>query len=64
MSKGGRKRTPYAVNCFVDGLVYLTQKEYDWQMDQPDDKWKCPICGRVAEWNDANYETQRRKTAT
>lgn len=49
--------TPYAVHCRLHGLVYLSQAEYDRQMDDPNSLWKCP-CGRLAEWDDDNYEAR------
>jgi predicted RNA-binding Zn-ribbon protein involved in translation (DUF1610 family) len=37
-------------------MVYLTSREYAHQMLIPDVKWKCPTCGRISIWSDANYE--------
>jgi endogenous inhibitor of DNA gyrase (YacG/DUF329 family) len=48
--------TPYAVHCPRCGMVYLTSREYAHQMLIPDVKWKCPTCGRISIWSDANYE--------
>jgi len=49
--------TPYAVRCPAErALVYLTEEEYNRQMNQPDALWRCPRCGERAEWDDANYE--------
>lgn len=48
--------TAFAVRCLAHGVVYLTDSEYDRQMDNPDAKWACPICGRCAEWDDGIYE--------
>ena len=55
-----RKQTPWAVVCREHGQVFLTDKEYDAQMDDPDALWKCPLCGRQAEWDDDNYEAMAR----
>lgn len=54
----GESKTPtgYAVNCPMDGLVYLTDAEYSRQMSRPDSSWSCPRCGRPADWDDATYE--------
>lgn len=58
----GRKRTPYAVICsdlwpsMRHGLVYLTEEEYDRQMDAPSKTWRCPICRHEADWDDDNFE--------
>ncbi len=46
----------YAVDCPACGLVQLTESEYDFQMDRPDNLWFCPKCGSCAEWNDDTYE--------
>jgi hypothetical protein len=60
----GRPRTPYAVWCegpfdmpgVQCGLVYLTEDEYERQMNAPDRTWRCPICRYDARWSDANFE--------
>ena len=46
----------YAVDCPACGLVRLTEREYDFQMDRPDSLWFCPKCGSYAEWDDDTYE--------
>jgi hypothetical protein len=51
-----RKPGPYAVSCREHGLVYLTEAEYDAQMDDPDEEWRCPHCGRKSEWSDENFD--------
>jgi hypothetical protein len=57
----GRPRTAWAVYCLYGpfgrgcGLVYLTEKEYSQQLDNPDARWKCPLCGYEAVWSDENY---------
>jgi len=38
------------------GLVYLTEDEYERQMNAPDRTWRCPICRYDARWSDANFE--------
>lgn len=49
--------TPYQVVCRSRcGPVYMTDKCYDRQMDAPYALWRCPRCGYLADWNDANYE--------
>lgn len=60
MSQPKRKQTPWAVICREHGQVFLTDEEYDSQMDAPDSVWKCPLCGRSAEWDDENYEAMAR----
>jgi uncharacterized protein with PIN domain len=50
------KATPWAVICHRHGRVYLTQQQYDVQMNKPDSFWLCPVCGDVAGWDDDNYE--------
>src|SRR3954470_8061110 len=46
----------YAVLCSVHGRVFLTQSEYDRQLDLPDAMWDCPTCGRKSRFDDATYE--------
>jgi hypothetical protein len=48
--------TPYAVNCREHQLVFLTHVEYDCQMNDADDEWRCPRCRSTAVWDDDNYE--------
>lgn len=54
--------TPYAVLCNGDnrfsgcGKVYLTQSEYNLQMNHPNYTWRCPKCKQEAYWDDDNYE--------
>jgi hypothetical protein len=62
----GRPRTPWAVFCVGPtsrwddaerhGLIYLTEQEYEAQLDDSDMVWVCPLCGSEANWNDENYE--------
>lgn len=47
--------TPYAVECPEHGKVYLSGDNYMRQLQRPDDKWRCPTCDRVSEWDDDNY---------
>lgn len=52
--------TPYAVKC-LNGcnngkLVFLTKECYNWQMNNPNQLWRCPRCLSEAIWNDTNYE--------
>jgi len=45
--------SPYAVYCHGDcGLVFLTDEQYDYQMNRPDSFWFCPHCGDSADWDD------------
>ena len=52
--------TPFAVYCNGDalgeqlscGLVFLSETEYEKQLDKPDLLWCCPKCGSSAEWDD------------
>jgi hypothetical protein len=48
--------TPYLVHCIVHGKVFLTMPEYMRQLTAADARWSCPECGRVATWDDENYE--------
>lgn len=54
-----RKQTPWAVICPTHGQVFLTDKEYESQMDKPNSVWFCP-CGQESEWDDDNYEAMAR----
>lgn len=51
-------KTPWAVICRMHGRVYLTNMQYNNQLDRPDSLWMCPICGESASFDDANYEEQ------
>lgn len=50
--------TPWAVLCPMHGKVYLAAREYENQLLACDDLWKCPICGRVSEFDDENYDAR------
>jgi hypothetical protein len=52
-----QRPTPFAVRCPEHGLVYLSQAEYNHQMNRPDALWRCP-CGATATWDDDNYEAR------
>lgn len=41
----------YAVRCPIHGTISITDEQYDAQMNTPDEPWKCPTCGSVAEWD-------------
>lgn len=40
----------------LDGAIFLTEEEYELQMNNPDDAWTCPVCGGSADWDDYNYD--------
>lgn len=56
--------TPYAVDCPGDaygpehacGKTYLTVEAYSHAMAQPDARWKCPVCGGNAWFDDETFE--------
>lgn len=48
--------TAWAVICPRHGQQFLTEAGYRRQMDLPDAKWICPVCGATSEWDDDNYE--------
>ncbi len=69
MKRIERPPTAYAVFCkevkgcvercshlSLDGAIFLTQQEYEAQMDNADYGWTCPICGGQADWDDDNYD--------
>lgn len=53
---------PHAVICKDNEIhsspmrVFLSEEEYNRQMDRPDDTWSCPLCGSMATWDDDNLE--------
>ena len=56
--------TFWAVLCPHHGRVFLTEGEYDWQMNDPDRDWTCPVqlspartCNAKSEWDDENFES-------
>jgi hypothetical protein len=50
--------TNYAVVCNDEcGLQFLSEEDYNRQMDRPDAFWRCPKCGGQAEWDDECRET-------
>lgn len=49
--------TPYAVICPNHGLQFLSESDYLDQLNKPDDKWTCPVCGNTAQWDDECYTT-------
>lgn len=52
-----KEPTPYQVVCRARcGPVYMTDECYIKQMEAADSLWRCPRCGYLADWNDANYE--------
>jgi hypothetical protein len=46
----------YAVLCPIHGRQFLTQKQYDTQMNDTNSRWKCPKCTRPAKFDDITYE--------
>ena len=56
--------TPYAVICPGDawgaehacGKTFLTEKAYNHAMTQGAVRWKCPVCGGNADFDDNNLE--------
>lgn len=45
-----------AVICPIHQRQFLTEKQYDMQMNNPNAKWACPKCNRVSNFDDATYE--------
>ena len=48
--------TPWAVICRNHGQQFLTEEQYERQLDRPDSLWTCPVCGDSATWDDDNFE--------
>lgn len=55
-------RSLYAVICKTSDLhktpmrVFMTEEEYNRQMDRPNSLWQCPLCMNSADWDDDNFE--------
>ena len=56
--KISNSHTPYAIICVKPehGRIFLTTKEYNRQMNNPNDLWECPICNKEAMFDDVNFE--------
>lgn len=50
------KETPWAVICPAHERVFLTESQYNAQIMRPNDRWTCPICGKVSDWDDDTFE--------
>lgn len=46
----------YAVICHEHGVTPISQQNYDEQMSNPFARWKCPLCGRISEFDDETFE--------
>lgn len=57
MRDNSRDPTRWAVICRVHGLQFLSHDQYLEQLDRPDDRWECPVCGAIADWDDECQET-------
>lgn len=44
------------LNCPIHGSVYLSQKEYDNQLNRPNDFWRCPKCNSHSTFDDTYFE--------
>lgn len=48
---------PYAgVVCPQHGDVDITEEEYEKQLDRPNQRWRCPLCGEESHFNDERFE--------
>lgn len=47
--------SPFAVICPDHGQVFLTEDEYIEQLTNADERWYCPLCFILAEFDDENY---------
>lgn len=51
------KAPPYAgVICPIHGPEDIDKNEYIRQMNLPNEKWTCPKCRAISEFNDERYE--------
>lgn len=56
--------TPFAILCHNTEAhdapltrVFLTERNYDFQMSRSDSRWQCPSCGECpVDWDDDNFE--------
>lgn len=48
--------TRYRVSCVEHGNVCLTRDEYMAQLGATNDRWRCPLCQKVAGFDDDWYE--------
>lgn len=48
----------YGVICPDDGKQGLTSEEYMRQLSDADSKWKCPGCGKTAQFDEDRYEAK------
>ncbi len=55
------KPTPYAVICPNHGRIYMSSERYLKQLARSDDRWVCPICLAISEFDDANYDKHTDK---
>ena len=46
----------YGVICPVHGEVELSIGHYRLEMACPNERWRCPICGGIAEWDDERHD--------
>lgn len=48
--------TPWAVHCLNHGKVFLTNHDYNQQMNNANRLWRCPICNEEGAFDDGQYE--------
>jgi rubredoxin len=53
--------TGFAVTCPRHGTVHIKQIEYVRQLALPDDRWVCPRCGAISDFDDDIYNAFQRK---
>lgn len=51
--------TPWAVRCLTHGQVYLTRRQYEYQLERIDRFWRCPYCGRISKFDFDNFEAHK-----
>jgi hypothetical protein len=60
MSTISKEPTPYRLLCYwasgCGSAHYLTEEEYDVQLDNNAVAFKCPECGGPAIFDDSNYD--------
>lgn len=48
----------YGVICPMHGPVDIGAVEYVRQMNRPNDRWRCPLCREISNFDDEKYEKE------
>lgn len=50
------EETPYRLICPEHGGIFLTEAQYYEQLLNADERWKCPTCDSICEFDDDHFE--------